>query len=872
MNKINSPIHFTDTFIEFIGLEEPFRSPARVLLSLSPNPRILIDIENLPPKHLEYFIKAPISKKTIPVRLASGQKIEVFCSLKNGFLSQLQKPDGESLGITLLPARSPLDIQKDSEYVHTVNFKIINFLDFNSNQDALMVLEEGKWIEMTSEEMNRQNPVEKPCRALGRAILKASPWLVEITAIDELTKIKRTLEKNEGFNITHNGLIRQENEEPFSVEDVEYFLTVLSLFLSFARGCYTGIPIITGFNSNGKCVWKQCVNPKVDFWKANKYWFDPFLGDALKDVFPKFWDRFQNPKQGEVIRVALEWYLISNALIAIPAKIVLNQAALERLSFEIAGEKSGLKTGEWIAKAIDSTGIDLQIPVTFEALRNYQQENDFKNGPHTLVKIRNNLAHSKIDTQGFSSDIHWQASQLGLWYIELLLLNLFSYNGQYGNRLTKEWQGEVEFVPWAQNGDDSAREQITKCGLSRKHLDKPKIAKKGKRLSKYRKFTQLSSRSPSLDIDEIRRKARKAIRPLIPIESGCFGGTRTAAGRELPEYYLVYFLLVDLLDFKSLGRHEKIAWSIPVDLDGEVLFIEHRKLGLGVFSSGAHDAEKAADRVVRLIKKGVRIAKPYFDWRAERAVAKSKVNVRNKSIQLYERYKFLLDLYEAKRSELETAYENSSTGASLPSYQIYSQIQWMAISVIEGFFSWTEHVFIHLAILQGNCCTGEEVNELAASQWNTKFKRALDISDPKLKRYYDELGSIRKQVRNFVAHGAFGKDGEAFLFHSGAGAVPVLLSHRKSKQSYRFPTSLTLSSDGQSSSEVGAVALIKEFIDYIRSGTLAPAWIYLDSGENLILTKALSGEYRRAMISKEAMTEFTEYQSYISDMYANMEF
>ena len=43
----------------------------------------------------------------------------------------------------------------------------------------------------------------------------------------------------------------------------------------------------------------------------------------------------------------------------------------------------------------------------------------------------------------------------------------------------------------------------------------------------------------------------------------------------------------------------------------------------------------------------------------------------------------------------------------------------------------------------------------------SKFKAALDISDPTLKRYYDELMSVRNQVRNFVAHGAFGKDGES---------------------------------------------------------------------------------------------------------------
>ena len=65
--------------------------------------------------------------------------------------------------------------------------------------------------------------------------------------------------------------------------------------------------------------------------------------------------------------------------------------------------------------------------------------------------------------------------------------------------------------------------------------------------------------------------------------------------------------------------------------------------------------------------------------------------------------------------------------------------------------------------------------------------------------------------------------------------------------------------------------MIQDFISYIRSGPLAPAWIYLDSGEDLILTMAQSGEYGLAMVSDEAMTEFTEGLSYFNDMHANMD-
>ncbi len=379
------------------------------------------------------------------------------------------------------------------------------------------------------------------------------------------------------------------------------------------------------------------------------------------------------------------------------------------------------------------------------------------------------------------------------------------------------------------------------------------------------------SKSVQMDIEAIRQQARAAIRPLKAVSSDSFGGTRTKAGRELPEYYLVYFLLIDLLGFDNLGRHEKIAWSIPVDLDGDVLFIEHRKMGLGVFSSYGNDSEAAAGEVVRLVKRGAKVAQPYFDWRAQDAVMTSQVNVRNRSNQLHERFQFLLDLYEAKRTEAEAAFKVSSSGFTWPDYGVRRQVEWLALSVIESFFSWTEHVFIHFAILQGKCTTGDDIRKLAGDEWGPKFKAALDIGDPPLKRYYDELISVRNQVRNFVAHGAFGKDGEAFLFHSGAGAVPVLLPHRLGHRSYRFPGSLELSRWNSSTSDHDAIVLIQDFISFIRSGPLAPAWIYLDSGEDLILTMAQSGEYGLAMASEEAMTEFTEGLSYFNDMHANMD-
>ena len=85
-------------------------------------------------------------------------------------------------------------------------------------------------------------------------------------------------------------------------------------------------------------------------------------------------------------------------------------------------------------------------------------------------------------------------------------------------------------------------------------------------------------------------------------------------------------------------------------------------------------------------------------------------------------------------------------------------------------------MLIHIAILQGKLKTGEGVADLAAAQWSEKVKTAIGLADAKVKWLFDELLTIRRQIRNYMARSAFGKQGEAFQFHSSAGAVPVNLT------------------------------------------------------------------------------------------------
>lgn len=371
----------------------------------------------------------------------------------------------------------------------------------------------------------------------------------------------------------------------------------------------------------------------------------------------------------------------------------------------------------------------------------------------------------------------------------------------------------------------------------------------------------------------------RAISPIKPAPSQdfLFIAKRTKAGRQLPPYYLVYFLLVDLLGFKNLGQFEKVSWSVPIDFEGEAFVIEHRKMGVGVFVQDPEPKEEAAREIALRIHKGVRAAQPFFDWLADRAVDRSAVNVVNNSLELYERYTFLLDAYRTKANEADrrkderVAEKGNASGAgswesvSFPAYRLRVEADWLALSAVEAFFSWTEHVLIHLAILTGRIRTASEITALAEADWSAKFKSALDLTDPKSKNLFDRLLAIRRELRNYVAHGAFGKQGEAFSFHSGAGAVPVLLPHRAGSKKFKLGHGLTFNASA-------ALDVLEEFKTHLWAGARSPAQIYIQQSElPIILTMVANGSYSDAMRSPDAMKVFVDHLVRTFDIAANMD-
>jgi len=375
-------------------------------------------------------------------------------------------------------------------------------------------------------------------------------------------------------------------------------------------------------------------------------------------------------------------------------------------------------------------------------------------------------------------------------------------------------------------------------------------------------------------LEKTRENSIRAITPLKKPQSENQGSGTSAEFKGIPhhEYYLIFLLLVDLLDFKYMGPVEKVAYIIPVEFEGRRYSIVYAKFGMKIeYPEGGN-----AEAVYAALKKGMKAARPYYLWRAEAASTSSDLNLISKCPQLWDKYIFLKAQSEALMERFEAEKDNavvekgessygSWTSVSYPAYDFKNQSIWLHETAVDAFFAWCEQALVHLAVLMGKLTSGKEIADLLRREFGEKCKLILDLSDTNDKSSYDDIQDLRVQLRNYVAHGSFGKDGSTFQFHSRVGAVPLRVLDDSDESGFSF------GADNPRNWESDYVR-IESFLRQLWSGKRQPAKQYLETGLPCILTYATDGTYQQAMQSDDEMREFIEYLSRQFDVAANMDF
>ncbi len=420
-HKANETIPLAQTQIRFDINGQRVDTPAKAVLRMLPSPRLVI--------------KCNLDLHDFDVGLADFQQDYVTATIHDhkadfivGQFTFPLGPDNILADMSLLPKREPISIHYTGESLSSVEFGILNFPDFLGEQDKIVE---------TNGSSNR----------VGAVSLKADPWIVDITAAPNLSDLKKELAATGGYGITHSGTVRRADGDEFRNSEVEQILSGLSLFLSFARGAYCGLTLVKGRNRDGQVAWERWGTNSVTGWFSPPSWFDRHHGHLLAEVFPGFWRLYQ--EQERSLRVVVTLYLDSNLGsshgVGLDGGLILTQAALERLAHKEVG-----KTGKRIAKALRKNRISekaLFIPTdSCPELARLATKHGWKHGPHALVEIRNTVVHPSQKYGKISARAYYEAWNLGQWYFELMLLSRCQARGEYRNRLTQKWVGEVEHL------------------------------------------------------------------------------------------------------------------------------------------------------------------------------------------------------------------------------------------------------------------------------------------------------------------------------------------------------------------------------------------------------------------------------------------
>lgn len=354
-----------------------------------------------------------------------------------------------------------------------VLFHVVNFHDFIGRLRSILEHDSGS-------------------RNIERLVFETDEWKLTLDQLETTTDNVKLLNAQGGFAITHVGKLEKRNGQTFSGGEATDFLKIVADFLSFARGFRVPLVLLVGYNAEDNEIWQHWEKSVGHSWKYVESWFPVSKAHQLTNVFPGFLNWWNN--WDESAKLSLYWYLEANNSSLYQQQIILTQVALESIA-DKEGQTRG-NASQKLRELLEKYEIPVNIPFDIpsdqpstlarrfspqssdlleklielkrnlkEKLRDklekepnrdkkikIEKELNQVDAPYLFTQMRNDIIHSKKKIENFEIYL-LEASDLGLWYLELVLLAIFDYQGCYENRLPRHQQsGEIEPVPWSKQG------------------------------------------------------------------------------------------------------------------------------------------------------------------------------------------------------------------------------------------------------------------------------------------------------------------------------------------------------------------------------------------------------------------------------------
>ena len=274
---------------------------------------------------------------------------------------------------------------------------------------------------------------------------------------DYRKELNEELKLKSGNIITHVGRVFRKDKKIFKTNNIEAILDRISTSLSFMCGRYVDICFAKGYHEE-KNVYRLLREAIVTPFKFVPTWSDTIanyhnIEKYISLMCQKLEDEYYEP----TIKHIIDWYIESQNNITLENNIISVQIALETLSYVVLVELYELLLEEEFDENSTSKNIKMlldvcKIPYGQKELYLFDDwiRSKFDDGVDLVIYFRNKIVHPsrKGYKASLSFDDMWNIIQIGTRYVELVLLYIIGYKGEYSNRLKNRSYGEVELVPW----------------------------------------------------------------------------------------------------------------------------------------------------------------------------------------------------------------------------------------------------------------------------------------------------------------------------------------------------------------------------------------------------------------------------------------
>lgn len=293
----------------------------------------------------------------------------------------------------------------------------------------------------------------------GRLTLANEKHEIHFDKLPDFKDLQKRLEDKGGYLLLYTGEVCF-NKKTFCYTDLSDFLSCLNHFLFFLNGRRYPVYFLSGMSQDER-IWTDYGSYVVEMNQYVPSWSNVFSANDFSRIWHKLLILWKEAKDRNFLETAIHWYIEANGQAAyVDGSIIFAQAALELIYNWLLVEKKKIIVGQDADSLSASNKIRLllaHIQVTLEIPPKYTDLSSLSeaiDGPNIFVYIRNALVHGqekkRVGLMAISDLAKYQALQLGLWYIELLLLYILDFEGKYYDRTAEYTIAKVGVkVPWS---------------------------------------------------------------------------------------------------------------------------------------------------------------------------------------------------------------------------------------------------------------------------------------------------------------------------------------------------------------------------------------------------------------------------------------